>query len=184
MAESEEKLEGFTDSEESSSEAGTMEGSDDGTDEAVPAATGTQHNYNLRSKRVVPDAVSEPAPAKQTEIAPGVGVVADRYHVGGRDKRIPCGSPEVNAESGNSGGERKRVMRKHAEEKGDELGCSSRDSEDYESYDEAPRLRRGRPEATRELSHRASPLYESMSRGELEAQSASLISQLRRSMQE
>ena len=76
------------------------------------------------------------------------------------------------------------MARKHAEGKGDELGCSSRNSGDYELYDEVPRLRSGRPEATRELSHRASPLYESMGRGELEAQSARLISQLRRSMRE
>ena len=53
-----------------------------------------------------------------------------------------------------------------------------------EAYDELPRPRSVRPEATREFSHRASPLYEIMSRGELEAQSARLISQLRRSMQE
>ena len=182
--ESDDKLEGLTEPEESSSEAETMEGSDDETDEVAPAAAAAQHNYDLRYKRVVPDAVSKPTPAKNTEIAPGVGVVADRYHVGGRVERIPRGSPGVNAGSGNSGSERKLVVQKRAEGKSDELGCSSRDPGDYESYDELPRLRSWRPEATRELSHRASPLYESMSRGELEAQSARLISQLRRSMQE
>ena len=147
MMESDDRLEDLTEPEESSSEAGTMEGSDDETDEVAPAAVAAQHNYDLRYKRVVPDAVSKPTPAKNTEIAPGVGVVADRYHVGGRDERIPRGSPGANTESGYYGGGRKRVMREHAEEKGDELGCSSRDSGDYESYDEAPRLRSGRPEA-------------------------------------
>ena len=182
--ESEDRLEDLSDPEESSSEAGTWAGLDDEAEEAAPAAAATQHNYDLRSKRVVSDAVWKPTPVKKNKIAPGVGVVADHYHVGGRDERIPRGSPGVNAESSNSGGERRRAARKHAEGKGDELGCSSRDSGDYESYDEVPRLRSGRPEATRELSHRASPLYESMSRGELEAQSARLISQLRGSMQE
>ena len=182
--ESQDRLVGLTESEESSLEAGSWAGSDDEAGEAAPAAAAKQHNYDSRSKRVVSDAVGKPTPVKKDKIAPGGGVVADHYHVGGRDERIPRGSPGVNAESSNSGGERKRVARKHAEGKGDELGCSSRDSGDYESYDEVPRLRSGRPEATRELSHRASPLYESMSRGELEAQSARLISQLRRSMQE
>ena len=165
MMESDDRLVGLTESEQSSSEAGSWAGSDDEAGEAAPAAAATQHNYDLRSKRVVSDVVWKPTPVKKNKIAPGVGVVADRYHVGGRDERISCGSPGVNAQSSNSSGERKRVARKHAEGKGDELGCSSRDSGDYESHDEGPRLRSRRPEATRELSHRASPLYESMSRG-------------------
>ena len=75
-------------------------------------------------------------------------------------------------------------MRKRAGRKSDVSGCSSMDSVVSELYDELPRLHRWRPEVTRGLSHRASPLYESMSRGELEAQSARLITQLRSSMQE
>ena len=75
-------------------------------------------------------------------------------------------------------------MRKRAGRKSDESGCSSRDSVVSESYDELSRHRRGRSEVTRGLSHRASPLYESISRGGLEAQSARLIAQLRSSMQE
>ena len=88
--ESDDRLEGLSDPEDSSSEARTWAGSDDEAEEAAPAAAATQHNYNLRYKRVVLDAVSKPTPARNTEIAPGVGVVADRYHVGGRDERVSC----------------------------------------------------------------------------------------------
>ena len=115
--ESDDKLEGLSDPEESSSEARTWAGSDDEAEEAAPAAAATQHNYNLRYKRVVLDAVSKLTPARNIEIAPGVGVVADRCHVGGRDERIPGGSPGVNAESGYYRGGRKRVMREHARKK-------------------------------------------------------------------
>ena len=86
---SDDRLEGLSDPEESSSEAGTWAGSDDEAEEVAPAATAPQHNYDSRSKRVVAD-VGKPTPIKKNKIAPGVGVVADRYHVGGRDQRVSC----------------------------------------------------------------------------------------------
>ena len=85
---SEDRLEGLTESEGSSSEAGTSAGSDGGADEVAPAAA-AQHNYNLRTKRVVPGTGEEPALAKKDGIAPGVGVVADQNTVGGRDASKP-----------------------------------------------------------------------------------------------
>ena len=106
MTENEERLDGLTDSEESSSEAGTVESSDDGADEATPAAAGAQHNYNLRSKRVVPGTTEEPALAKQNDIAPGVGVVADHNSVGGRDASKPTDKRGANSVSVKLAGKR------------------------------------------------------------------------------
>ena len=125
--------------------------------EAEPEVVAAGHGYDLRSKQTGTGATTAPVRSKKDAIAPGAGAVADRYHVGGRDERVLCGAPRVNTESEDSVSE---------------------------VYDELPRPRGVRPGGTRELSHRASLLYESMSRGELEAQSARLISQLRRSMEE
>ena len=105
--ESEDRLEDLSEPEGSSSEAGSWAGSEE--EAAVVTPDAAPHNYDSRSKRVVSDAVGKSMPVKKNKIAPGVGVVADHYHVGGRDERISCGSPGVNAESSNSGGERKRV---------------------------------------------------------------------------
>ena len=136
---------------------GDSEGSESEFGEAERQVAAAGHGYNWRSKQTRAGAATAPVRSKKDAIAPGAGVVADRYHVGGRDERVLCGTPRVNTESEDSVSE---------------------------AYDELPRPRSVRPGGTRELSHRASPLYESMSRGELEAQSARLISQLRRSMEE
>ena len=178
MAESEERLEGFTDSEDSSSEAGTMEGSDDGTDEAAPAAAGAQHNYNLRSRRVVPDAVVEHTLVKNNESAPGVGVVTDRYHVGGRDKRASCRPYGVSAGSESPDDERS--------ETGTESGESSRSLEGQtlsEPYDGTPRYRHEIQGLTLGRRRLASSLLSSRSREQLEAQSAQLIAHMRKCTQ-
>ena len=76
MMESEDRLEGLTESEESSSEAGSWAGSEEEAAVVTPAAA--QHNYNWRYKRVVSDAVWKPTPVKKNKIAPGVGVVVDQ----------------------------------------------------------------------------------------------------------
>ena len=125
--------------------------------EAEPEVVAAGHGYDLRSKQTGTGATIAPVRSKKDAIAPGAGVVADRYHVGGRDERDLRGASGANTESEDS---------------------------ISEAYGELPRPRSVRPEGTRELSHRASPLYDSMSRGELEAQSARLISQLRSSMEE
>ncbi len=65
--------------------------------------------------------------AKSDANAPGVGVVADHYHVGGRDERVSGGSYRTNAEPKISGDKRERTMRKRAGRKSDESGCSSMD---------------------------------------------------------
>ena len=144
-------------SEELLTSDGDGEGSESEFGEAEPEVVAASHGYNLRSTQTGAGAATAPVRSKKDASAPGAGVVADRYHVGGRDERVSCGVPRVNTESEDSVSE---------------------------AYDELPRPRSVRPGGTLELSHRASPLYESMSRGELEAQSARLISQLRRSMEE
>ena len=136
---------------------GDSEGSESEFGEAEREVAAAGRDYNLRSRQIGAGAATSPVRRRKDASAPGAGVVADRYHVGGRDERVWCGALRMNTESEDSVAE---------------------------AYDELPRPRSVRPGGTRELSHRASPLYESMSRGELEAQSARLISQLRRSMQE
>ena len=163
---------------------GDSGGSESEDSEAEPERTVADHGYNLRPKRMVAGTVAAPERHKVDAIAPGEGVVADHRRVGGRDERISRRSSGVNTESENSGEGWKCATRECAGGPSDGSGYSSRDSVAFGSYDELLGLRCGRPEATREFSHRASPLYEVMSRGELEAQSAHLISQFRRSMQE
>ena len=135
---------------------GDSEGFELEDSEVEPERTAADHGYNLRLKRMMAGTVAAPVRNKRDAIAPGEGVVADHHRVGGRDERISRRSSGVNTESENTGEGWKRAVRERA----------------------------GGPEATREFSHRASPLYEVMSRGELEAQSAHLISPLRRSMLE
>ena len=107
--ESDDRLEGLSDPEASSSEAGTWAGSDDEAEEAAPAATATQHHYNLRSKRVAPGTTEEPALAKMTDIAPGVGVETDQNTVGGRDVNKPTEKRGTDRDSADSARGRPRV---------------------------------------------------------------------------
>ena len=67
------------------SEAESVAGTDRSESEVEPEVTVRQRNYNLRPKRraSVPD--GDEVQAKESEIAPGAGVVADKNHVGGRD---------------------------------------------------------------------------------------------------
>ena len=163
---------------------GESEGSESEDSETEPERTAADPGYNLRPKRIVAGTVTVPERNKRDAIEHGEGVVADHHRVGGRDERISHRSSGINTESENSGEGWKRAGRERAGGLSDVSGYSSRDSVASGSYDELLGLRSGRPEATREFSHRASPLYEIMSRGELEAQSAHLISQLRKSTQE
>ena len=96
MMERDDRLGSLDETEESSSEAGTFEGSDDGADEAATAA---QHNYNLRTKRVAPGTTEEPALTKKSDIAPGVGVEAHKHIVGGRDANKPTAKRGVEREA-------------------------------------------------------------------------------------
>ena len=94
--ESEDRLEGLTESEESSSEAGSWASSEEEVAGVTPAAA--QHNYNLRAKRTALDTVEESGQTKTSDSALGVGAEADRNQVGGRDagdatdKRVPNGA--------------------------------------------------------------------------------------------
>src|SRR5271165_6708737 len=67
------------------SEAESVAGTDLGKAEVEPEVTVRQHNYNLRPKRKGPVSDRDDVQAKEREIAPGAGVVADKNHVGGRD---------------------------------------------------------------------------------------------------
>ena len=71
-----------------------------------PEAANTKHNYNMRAKRTAPDPTVELVRAKSDANAPGVGVVADHYHVGGRDERVSGRSYRTNAEPKISGDKR------------------------------------------------------------------------------
>ena len=105
--ESEDRLEGLTESEESSSEAGSWAGSEEEAAVVTPAAA--QHNYNLRNKRVAPGTTEEPALAKKSDIAPGVGVEADQHIVGGRDASEPSAKRGIERETADTARERVRV---------------------------------------------------------------------------
>ena len=105
--ESEDRLEGLTESEESSSEAGSWAGSEEEAAVVTPAAA--QHNYNLRTKRVAPGTTEEPALAKKSDIAPGVGVEADQHIVGGRDASEPTEKRGIEREAADTARERVRV---------------------------------------------------------------------------
>ena len=87
---SEEEREDLSDQEESVSETESSEGSDAGMADAEPVVVAAQHNYNLRSKRVVPDSVAGTAQTNRNEVAPGVGVEANKVPVGGRDHDDPA----------------------------------------------------------------------------------------------
>ena len=73
---------------------GDSEGSESEFGEAEPEVAAAGHGYNLRSKQTGAGAATAPVRSKKDAIAPGAGVVADRYHVGGRDERVLCGAPQ------------------------------------------------------------------------------------------
>ena len=108
--------------------------------------------------------------------------MADHNHVGGRDERVLRKSYGANAESESSDVERSNTEWKRAES--GESGCSPSDQVLSESYDGSPRPRHERHRTTLGRRHSASSLLASMSREELEAQSARLLAHLRESKQE
>ena len=270
---SEEEREDLSDQEESVSETESSEGSDAGMADAEPVVVAAQHNYNLRPKRGLPDSVTgaaqtnksevapgvgveankvpvggrdhgdpakrkdgnlrSPAPAveknrinlgavvadsrlmsdqrdrvvdraggvswhipdsdavtaqanktKESEIAPGVGVVANRYLVGGRDQRISCRPDGVTDGSESSDVERSDADRGRKRRESDESGCSSSVETLSESYDGRPRHRDERQGTTLERRRLASSLTTRMSREEIEVQSARLRAHLRKGMKE
>ena len=87
--ESEEDKRGSSDNEECISGSESVEGSDAVAAEVEPEVAAARHNYNLRSKRKVPDPTMEPAPTEKDGIAPGGGVEADHNRVGGREPDDP-----------------------------------------------------------------------------------------------
>ena len=169
--ESEDRLEGLVGSEESSSEAGSQSGSEEEVAVVTPAAA--QHNYNLRTKRTALDTVEESEQTKSKGVAPGVGAEADRNQVGGRDERAsgrPYGA-SIESESSDAG----------RSETGAESGGSSRlpsDQAPSDSHGSLSRLRNERLGTTPRRRLPATPLFASMSREELEAQSAWVMAHL------
>jgi len=83
--ESEEDKRESSDSEEGSSGSESVEGPDAVAAEVEPEVAAARHNYNLRSKRKVPDPTRELELTVKDSIASGAGVEADKNHVGGRD---------------------------------------------------------------------------------------------------
>ena len=157
---------------------GESEGSESEDSETEPERTAADHGYNLRPKRTEAGAATAPARNKKNTIAPGEGVEADRRHVGGRDKRVSCKPYGVSARSESSDGE--------LSETGTGSGESSRPHEGQtlsEPYDDTPRSWYEGQGLTLGRRRLASSLLSSMSREELEAQSARLIAYLRESTQ-
>ena len=140
------------------------------------------HGYYLRPKRAATGAAAASGRNKKDVIAPGEGVVADHNHVGGRDERVLRKSYGANAASESSDVERSNTEWERAES--GESGCSPSDQVLFESYDGSPRPRHERHRTTLGRRHSASSLLASMSREELEAQSARLLAHLRESKQE
>ena len=143
-----------------------------------PSVRRLDHGYNLRPKRTAAGAAAASGRYKKDVIAPGEGVVADHNHVGGRDERVLRKSYGANTESESSDVERSNAERERAES--GESGCSPSDQALSESYDGSPRPRHERQRTTLGRRHPASSLFASMSREELEAQSARLMAHLRR----
>ena len=171
--------EDLSDTEADTSEAESVAGTDPGEAEVEPEVTVRRHNYNLRPKRRAPVLDGDDVQAKEIEIAPGAGVVADKNQVGGRDERAsgrPYGA-SIGSESSDAG----------RSETGAEGGGSSRLPSDQalsDSHGSLPRLRHERPGTTLRRRLPATPLFASMSREELEAQSARVMARLRKSKPE
>ena len=115
--ESEEDKRGSSDNEEGISGSESVEGSDADAVEVEPEVAAARHNYNPRSKRGVSVEIEEPMHVKKNKIAPGVGVVADRYHVGGRDRRASCRPYGMSTDSESSDVERSDTDRGEREVK-------------------------------------------------------------------
>ena len=75
----------LSDHEEGRSEVESGEGSEAGAADAEPVFAAVQHNYNTRSKGVIPNPSVESVKDKNSDVAPGVGVVAEHNRVDGRD---------------------------------------------------------------------------------------------------
>ena len=88
---SEEEREDLSDQEESVSETESSEGSDAGRADAEPVVVAAQHNYNLRPKRGLPDSVAGAAQTNKNEVAPGVGVEANKVPAGATMATQPRG---------------------------------------------------------------------------------------------
>ena len=168
--------------EEPVSSDGDSDGSESEFGEAEREVAAAGHGYNWRSKQTRAGAATAPVRSKKDAIAPGAGVVADHNHVGGRDERVLRKSYGANAASESSEVERSNTEWERAESS--ESGCSPSDQVLSESYDGSPRPRHERHRTTLGRRHSASSLLASMSREELEAQSARLMAHLRENKQE
>ena len=178
--ESEEDKRGSSDNEEGISGSESVEGSDADAAEAELEVAAVRHNCNPRSKRGVPVDIEEPMHVKKNKIAPGVGVVADRYHVGGRDQRVSCRPCGMSAGSESSDVERSDTDRGRKGSGSGESGCSPSVETFSESSDGQSRHRYERQGTTLGCRRLASSLTTRMSREELEAQSARLRAHLRK----
>ena len=171
--------EDLPDSGADTSEAESVAGTDPGEAEVEPEVTVRRPNYNLRPKLRAPVLDGAAERAKEVEIAPGAGVVADKNQVGGRDERV-SGRPyraSIGSESSDAG----------RSETGAEGGGSSRLPNDQalsDSRGSMLRLRHERPGTTLRRRLPATPLFAGMSREELEAQSARVMAHLRKSKPE
>ena len=161
---------------------GDSEGSESEASEVEPEPAAVGHGYNLRPKRAAARAAAASGRYKKDVIVPGEGVVADHNHVGGRDERVLRKSYGANAAAESSDVERSNAEWERLES--GESGCSPSDQVLSESYDGSPRPRHERHRTTLGRRHSASSLLASMSREELEAQSARLLAHLRESKQE
>ena len=121
---------------------------------------------------------------KKNKIAPGVGVVADRYHVGGRDQRLSCRPCGMSAGSESSDVERSDTDRGRKGSESGESGCSPSVETFSEPSDGQSRHRYERQGTTLGCRRLASSLTTRMSREELEAQSARLRAHLRKGVPE
>ena len=86
---SDEEVEDLLEPEEGPSATESGSGSETVEPEVAVEVPAAQHGYNLRSKRVVPDAAVGTASTKKKESAPGVGAEADTSRVGGRAASDP-----------------------------------------------------------------------------------------------
>ena len=122
--ESEEDKRGSSDNEEGISGSESVEGPDAVAAEVEPKSAATRRNCKPRVKRGVPVDTEEPMHVKKNKVAPGVGVVADRYPVGGRDQRVSCRPCGMSAGSESSDVDRSDTDRGRKGNGSGESGCS------------------------------------------------------------
>ena len=178
--ESEEDKGGSSDNEEGVSGSESVEGPDAGAAEVEPKSAARRRNCKPRFKRGVPVDTEEPMHVKKNKISPGVGVVADRYHVGGRDQRVSCRPYGMSAGSEGSDVERSDTDRGRKGSGSGESGCSPSVKTFSEPSDGQSRHRYERQGTTLGCRCPASSLTTRMSREELGAQSARLRAHLRK----